>query len=239
MRRATLWIVTLVCLVISLQAHSLEHLQVNTGFDEPVLSVYRAILKEVGKDTGVDIDVEFVSAERSLQLVAAGVDDAECCRVKSIVEKEYPGLVAVEPSFITMRFVAFTKQADIHIKSWDDLLPYSVATVSGWKIHVNNLGRIKHNNALVLDSPYSLFKMLDDERIDVALLGDMNGMYELKRLGITDYKMQSPALAEVPLYLFLHQNKAYLAPRLRESLEKIKVSGQLDTVIKRALESAL
>lgn len=214
---------------------SARDLHVNTGFTSPVSTIYSHVLAEAGEAIGVDIHVQQVSAERSLQLVVEGIDDAECCRVKAIIERELPELIPIETSFYHARFVAFTRTPDIRIGSWDDLKPYSVGTVTGWKIHVNNVRRVQPAESHILDSADAMFKMLDNHRIDVALLGDLNGLYELRRQGITEFHMQSPVLAEVPLYLLLNEGNADLAKPLSDALQVMVDSGRVAQIIQHVM----
>lgn len=212
-------------------------LHVNTGFTPPVSTIYSRVLAEAGQTIGVNIHVQPVSAERSLQLVAEGIDDAECCRVKPIIEREFPSLVPVKPSFYTARFVAFTRSPEIRITQWDDLKPYSVGTVTGWKIHVNNIRRIQPVESHILDSADAMFKMLDNQRIDVALLGDLNGLYELRRQGISRFHLHAPALAEVPLHLLLNEGNADLAEPLGDALQEMLDRGRVAQIIEQVMSS--
>ncbi len=224
------------CFVAHLQAAD-RNLYVNTGFTPPVSTIYSRVLAEAGEQIGVNIQVQAVSAERSLQLVAEGVDDAECCRVKAIIEREFPALTVVTPSFLTARFVAFTRSDEIAIRSWEDLKPHSVGAVTGWKIHVNNMRRVEPATAHVLDSAASMFRMLDNHRIDVALLSDYNGLYELRKQGIEAFHMQQPALAEVPLHLFLNADNRDLAQPLGKALQVMLDSGRVDAIIRQVMAS--
>ncbi|MGB0468279.1 MAG: substrate-binding periplasmic protein [Pontibacterium sp.] len=231
-------IVPVLCFVtLSLQAAE-RTLHVNTGFTPPVSAIYDQVLREAGEKIGIDVRLQTVSAERSLQLVTDHIDDAECCRIKAIIEKAYPDLTPVEPSFFSVRFVAFTRTDAIKIRHWDDLKPYSAGTVTGWKIHVNNLKRVQPARAHILDSVQSLFKMLDNHRIDVALLGDYNGLYELSRQGITQYHMQSPPLAEVPLHLLLNKKNADLAKPLGQALKGMQDNGRVDQIIQQVMDAS-
>ncbi|MCO4757319.1 MAG: transporter substrate-binding domain-containing protein [Oceanospirillaceae bacterium] len=216
---------------------SARDLHVNTGFTPPVSTIYSRVLAEAGHAIGVNIHVQPVSAERSLQLVAEGIDDAECCRVKPIIEREFPSLTPVQPSFYTARFVAFTRSPEVRITQWDDLKPYSVGTVTGWKIHVNNIRRIQPAESHILDSADAMFKMLDNQRIDVALLGDLNGLYELRRQGIAGFHLHAPALAEVPLHLLLNEGNADLAKPLGHALQGMLDSGRVAQIIQQVMGS--
>lgn len=208
--------------------------RVNTGFTPPVSTIFEQILQEVFSRLGRQLDFQELSAERSLILVNEGVDDAECCRIPDVVQREYPDLVAVPESVFEARFSAFVSNSSIQVGKWDDLKPHAVGTVTGWKILVKNIDRIQPRESYVLEDAEAMFKMLDMGRLDVATLGYLSGLKVLNELRLKDvvYALEPP-LATRKLYLMVNKRHAALVPRLKEIIAALKADGTVDRIVRR------
>lgn len=213
-----------------------QPLSVNTGFTPPVSTIFEQVLREAFGRIAMRVDFQEVSAERSLILVNDGVDDAECCRIPQVVLGEYPNLIAVPESVFEVRFSAFTTHPDVRIDHWEDLRPYSVGTVTGWKILVNNIQRVAPREYYVLDDPLAMFRMLDKGRIEIATLGYLSGLKVIRELGLEDMVLPlEPPLATRELYLMLNKRHAALAPRLAGALAEMKADGTMDAIVRRVV----
>ena len=207
---------------------------VNTGFTPPVSTIFEQILQEVFARLGRRLDFQEVSAERSLMLVNDGIDDAECCRIPAVVQREYRDLVAVPESVFEARFSAFVTNADVRVGKWDDLKPYSVGTVTGWKILVNNIGLVEPREYFVLENAEAMFRMLDMGRLEVATLGYLSGLKTLQELQLQDVvQVLEPPLATRKLYLMVNRKHAALVPQLSEILAELKADGTIDRIVRR------
>ena len=207
---------------------------VNTGFTAPVSTVFEQVLREVLGRLSLDLTFQEVSAERSLILVSQGADDAECCRIPGVVQRDYPDLIAVPESVFEVRFSAFSKHRNMRIANWDDLRPYSVGTVTGWKILVNNIARVQPRESYVLDDAQAMFRMLDMDRIEIATLGYLSGLKVIDELGLQESVVPiEPPLATRKLYLMLHPRHAGLVPDLTRAIRAIKQDGTLDAIVRR------
>ncbi|QKQ25944.1 hypothetical protein [Candidatus Reidiella endopervernicosa] len=159
-------------------------LRINTGFTPPVSGLLEQIMIEAFKRVDVEMSFYELPAERSLKLVVSGVDDGDCCRIPRAIRRDYPGLIRVPESVYVARFSAFAKRPVPEVLSWNDLKPYNVATVTGWKIIVNNLRRVSPATTHVVDHPQSMFEMLQRDRIDIASFGYLSGLWRLKQQGL-------------------------------------------------------
>jgi polar amino acid transport system substrate-binding protein len=214
---------------------SADPLVVNTGFTPPVSTLFNAILGELGRRIDREIRFQEMTAERSLMLVNSGVDDGECCRIPGVVLNEYPNLILVPESVFRVEFVAFTKNPQLQIRHWHDLRPYNVATVTGWKILVKNIGRIHPAGFTVLDDAESMFRMLELDRIDIATLSRLSGLDVIRRLGLKGIRVLEPPLAKRDLYLLLHRRHAPLLPRIQRALRDMKADGTMQRLISQVI----
>lgn len=224
----------LMLLLAAATADARQVFSVNTGFTAPVSTVFEQVLHEVLARLGLTLEFHEISAERSLILVNDGVDDAECCRIPQVVEADYPGLITVPESVFEVRFSAFSKRRDIRLERWEDLRPYTVGTVTGWKILVNNIERVQPAGSFVLDDAEAMFRMLDMDRLDIATLGYLSGRKVIDELGLTDTLLPiEPPLARRELFLMVHPRHAELVPQLTETIREMKRDGTLDAIVRR------
>ena len=209
---------------------------VNTGFTPPVSTIFEKIVGEAFRRLSIEVDFQEVSAERSLILVNEGTDDAECCRIPQVVLKQYKDLVTVPESVFEVRFSAFATSPDVTIETWGDLKPYSVGTVTGWKILVNNIQRIAPREYYELSDPAAMFRMLDKGRLEVATLGHLSGIKVVDELGLQDIvRPLQPPLAARELYLMLNKRHADLVPQLTRTLQAMKADGTIDGFIRQVI----
>lgn len=205
---------------------------VNTGFTPPVSTIFEQILQESFVRLGRKLDFQELSAERSLMLVNEGIDDAECCRIPDIVQREYENLVAVPESVFEARFSAFVTHTDMQIGKWDDLQPYAVGAVTGWKILVKNIGLVQPREYFLLDDAKSMFKMLEMGRLEVATLGYLSGLKVLQELELQHVvHVIEPPLATRKLYLMLHKKHSALVPELNKIFAELKADGTVDRIV--------
>lgn len=213
-----------------------DQLVVNTGFTPPVSTLFHMVLDEAGQRMGIDIVFQEMPAERSLSLVNSGIDDAECCRIPAVIQQEYPDLLSVPVSFYTARFVAFARDETIRIKSWNELRPYQVGVVAGWKILVNKVAEVQPEGYFVVDTPDAMFQMLDKGRIDVAVLGYLSGLQVIHKLNMQGVHVLEPPLALKPLYLQVHQRHRALVPKFAQVFEEMQGDGTIARLEEKVLE---
>ncbi|MBU1641501.1 MAG: transporter substrate-binding domain-containing protein [Proteobacteria bacterium] len=200
---------------------------VNTGFTPPVSTFFQLVVEEAFGRLQIPVFFQVMSAERSLQLVNRGIDDAECCRIPDAIRADYPGLLSVPVSFYTATFSAFTKDPALQIRNWQDLKPYSVGVVTGWKILVDGVAKVEPAGYTMVDSPEALFKMLDLGRIDIATLGYRSGLQVIDNQGVEGIHVLEPPLAQRALHMQLHPRHADLLPRITKVLLDMEADGTI------------
>ena len=210
-----------------------QPLNVNTGFTSPVSDLLEQIMLLTFRQAGLEINFTPHPAERSIALVALGIDDAECCRIPTAIQKDYPDLIQVPEVIYLAKFSAFAKKPVPRINSFEDLKPYTVASVAGWKILVNNISRIEPSVFHILDDTDSMFKVLQLERIDIATLDYLGGLEVISRLGLHDIAPIQPPLATAALYLYLNKHQAKLLPVLTSAIRELKKQGKIDQIISK------
>lgn len=201
---------------------------VNTPFTPPVSTFFRLVLEEAFSRLQIPLLFQEVLAERSLRLVSSGVDDADCCRVLEAIHADYPELLSVPVSFYTATFSAFSKDPALQIKNWQDLKPYNVGVVTGWKILVDEVARIEPAGYTKVDNLETLFKMLDLGRIDIATMGYRSGMMTIHDLGLEGIYVLEPPLAQRKMYMQLNKRHAELLPKIAKVFQEMEADGTMD-----------
>lgn len=202
-------------------------LSLTTGMREPWTSEQRdgftdLLIEALAKRTGVAMTLSVnPAAARAITLVNDGVDDGLAARIGGL-DKDYPNLVQVpEPIFIN-DFVACTNADNPVIKTWGDLAPLSVAHIIGWQIFERNLPSVRELTT-ARDSR-QLVQLLQNARADTILHERWQALWQAHQLS-HPIKVQEPPLAQVPMYLYLHERHAALVPLISAELVAMKADG--------------
>lgn len=210
---------------------------VNTGFNPPISDILKSLASNAFHRIGSAVSFKAMPAERSLQLVVEGFDDAECCRIPEVVKKDYPDLIPVPESLYHVTFSAFIINPDIEISGWKDLASYSVGTVKGYKILVNKAQEAKPAKLTLLDNPRSMMRMLELGRLDIAILGFEDGLDALKKLGIERKDVKVLTLIRKPLHIMLNQKHGHLLEALNDSIKQMKNEGEILRLTEQVLNA--
>lgn len=229
---------TLLMMLLHLaMAHAQERLVINTGFTSPVSDLFGELVTEAGRRLDLSILFQEVSAERALKLVQQGIDDGECCRIPRQIMVDYPELLSVPVPIYKARFVAFSREPKLKIQKWEDLRSYHVGSVTGWKILVDNINRVQPHAHWVVDDPESMFRMLYMGRIDVATLGLVSGLDQIRRLGMQKWiSPLLPPLAEENLYLQLHPRHKALVDDFSRVFTEMEADLTTQTITNRFIK---
>lgn len=238
MKRSFIIIMALLLNVLCTPGSAETKLHITTGFTSPVSDFYNSVLQEADKRLpDISISFEILPAERSLILVNQGVNDGECCRIPAVLTAEYKNLMAIDKSFFSARFSAFAKKNSAKIKNFEDLKPYAVGTVVGWKIAVIKIKEVKPAEVHIVTTPEQMFKMLDQGRLDYGVVGYLSGLDSISKLKLKDIHAIEPPLIEKPLFLMLHQKHKDLIPVFDDVFNEMKQDGTIQRLYSELIES--
>lgn len=201
---------------------------------EDQLGIEDLLAKEIFRRLGYQIIITPIPAERGLIMLNQGVDDMILSRIPGL-DKEYPNILQQQESAITWNFVAFTKNRDIKITSWDDFANYHVGMVTGWKIFEQNITRYK--SLIQVRSPRQLFEILELGRVDVVVFAERPGNRLIKQLGIENAYAIQPPVASKEKYFYLHKRHAKLIPQADAVLREIKRDGTYERIIDMVIKN--
>jgi polar amino acid transport system substrate-binding protein len=181
----------------------------------------------------ISISFEALPAERSLKLVDAGINDGDCCRIPEVIYRTHNNMVTVPVSFHAVRFSAFSKRRDIAINSFDDLKPYSIGTVKGWKAAVDGIQQLAPAEVHIVTRPEQLFMMLQQDRIDFGVMGYLSGLKVISELQLRDIRAIDPPLLEEKLFLLLASRNQSLVPEFTRVFNEMIDDGTTERLFKK------
>ncbi|MBF0232687.1 MAG: transporter substrate-binding domain-containing protein [Desulfamplus sp.] len=177
---------------------------------------------------GIQIELPYLPTERSINAANEGIHDGELNRVEDL-ENIYPNLIRTDESMMDFYFVGFTKHASVDGGSWNNLKPFQIGIIKGWKILEANVGKFPHVTCFY--SAEELFNGLSLDRIDIALYGKLIGLAVISEMGLKDIKMITPPFASKKMYLYLHKKHQALIPEISNSLRQMKQDGFYDSIV--------
>jgi len=190
-----------------------------------------SVAKELFTRLNIEIDLVSLPGERSIRSVNEGFVDGELSRIGGM-ESKYPNLVMVPEKMLDFDFVAISKNGDIKIENWEDLVPYKIGMVTGWKLFEIKVTEAK--SIVKLSTDEQLFKMLDSGRIDIALFGRWSGHYFLNKLDLSAHVIEPP-LASIASFMYLNKKHQALVEKVSDTLFEMKQDGSYQEIKERTL----
>lgn len=179
------------------------------------------IATEAFRRVGFELRLVKLPAERALLLANDGVQDGDLTRIAGL-EEQYPNLVRVPEKLIDWDFAAFSKDATIPA-DFAAIRRHSVGLIKGWKIYERNMADAER--VTTVDDPEQLFRLLDRDRIEVALYARRMGLALIQKQGLKNIRPLEPLLARRAMYVYLNKRHAELVPKLTAALRALKREG--------------
>lgn len=183
-----------------------------------------AVAGEAFRRAGVRLRLVKLPAERALLDANAGIEDGELNRIAGL-EAQYPNLIRVPEKLVDWTFAAFSKDASIPGR-WDAIRQHVVGYIRGWKIYEREL--VGAPNVITTVDAAQLFRLLELDRIDIALYGREAGDALIRTRHLEDIHALHPALATREMFMYLNRRHAALVPKLVQALRAIKAEGLYD-----------
>ena len=207
-----------------------------------VSQVFDLLTKEIFDRLDIPLTlVKLKAGERAISSANEGVYDGDGLRVGNIITPNFPNLIQVPESYLTLNFVCFAKKESIPTPSWDSLENYDVGYQIGWKVIEKNLKKAK--SIATVPNGHSLFKMLQYDRVDMVIYVDLEGVGIMNELNINNVYQLSPPLLSSEMFLYLNKKHADLVPKIARTLKAMKEDGSyqrlLDSISRAPYETRL
>jgi polar amino acid transport system substrate-binding protein len=187
--------------------------------DQTSVKAFR-IVHEAYHRLGIEVRGELLPNARALISADRGETDGDVIRIAGI-EASYPNLVRVPEPVLNFETVAFTTGLTFEVAGWDSLRPYGICVFRGMK--VAEQGTEGMNRTMANDAG-QVIEMLRAGRCDVAVLGPTSWI-DIDRLHAGPMRALEPPIATVPLFHYVNRRHADLAPRLAETLRRMREDG--------------
>jgi polar amino acid transport system substrate-binding protein len=221
-------VLTWLLLLIPALPATAELFELNTSYPPPYgtedeQGILDRVLREAFSRIGHDVRFLPLPAERALLDANSGIADGVVARVQGI-EALYPNLLRVPSATIASRdFVAFSREGVGPIRNWDDLVPFNVVYVRGWKIVEQNVPQAK--SVLAVDGTRRAFRLLSRGRADVVINARLDGSLVARQERIGNLMIHEPPLTSLSLYPYLHVDHYAIVPDLAAALDAMKADG--------------
>ena len=189
---------------------------------EPYLArdIAEAMITAAYQRLGHTVQFKHVPLERALFEANSGMVDGEAERaVMGFVQ--YPGLVPIRVPVAEDEFVAYGKGNLLKVSGWASLKPWRLVSIRGIK-RIEALG--PDYKLEFVGSAEQLFRFLQMGRADIGILTRGNTCIPLQ-LGITDIKIQEPAIENIQFYHHLNERHSALIPQIEATLQEMQKDG--------------
>ncbi|KQV86628.1 hypothetical protein ASD15_28980 [Massilia sp. Root351] len=205
------------------------------SFAPGVLSL---ICADAFQQLGMSAEVRMFPPLRGTIEANAGKIDGEVGRAYAYADS-HPNLVRVEEALLSFRVAAFTRLPGLRITGWDSLkgTAYRVEYRSGYVTFKARLEQVLPPQQIssVVDSQIGLQNVALGQT-DIFVDLEEFGQRQLARLHHRYGGIYNAGLVQdTPVYIYLHQRHAMLAPRLAGVLSKMKSSGAIARHVAAAL----
>lgn len=194
------------------------------------------LAREIYRRLGIAVEISSAPSARALVLLNEGQEDGSLARNPGMSER-FPNLVQYSEHALTREYVVFAKRGDIEPDGWHSLRPYNVGIVNGWKILERNITDTR-SMTKASDGEH-LFRLLQEDRVDLVVFNRWGGLQLVKDLGLTDVALIEPPLARRDVYFYLHKKHAELAVKASETLREMKRDGTYRQIFEETLAPLL
>jgi len=192
-----------------------------------------SVLKVAYSKIGIRVQGLKLPAARSLEQSDAGLTDGEVHRIREI-EAEHPRLIRIEVPINSVEGMALSCDGPVNTTDSDVFRKYRI----GIKIGTIYAERLTEGMPSVtkLLSEDKLMDLLVAKRLDVVIGDRPWAERQTDMPGHECVRINEPPLVRIPLYHYLHIRHAELVPDLTRVLREMKESGEMDRVIRQALD---
>jgi len=191
--------------------------------DTPNILLARTVISEVYNRLGMDIEVRYLPGRRALRKANNGKVDGLLFHVPNL-GISYANLIQIKAPVFYSQLVGFINNKTIKIKDWDSLNPYRIGYVRGFLLVEE---RLMNAQTEAVDRAEDLMMMLSRDRIDVAVDTYLTGLYTIKKLGLQEIKVVSPALESFSSFHYLNKKHKSLIPQVEYGLSEMEKEGAI------------
>jgi polar amino acid transport system substrate-binding protein len=177
------------------------------------------LLREAYAAIGVEFSVLYLTPNRSIQEVENGAADGELLRIQQ-VGHHFTEIVRVEIPVISLPIYAYTNNPQLAGLTLDEMDRYRVGYVDGALFAQRMTAKLP--DVTPVESPDTLFKMLELDRLDIVIAAENPGDTVMQTVGNGRIYKGSKQLRSVEFYHYLNRRHRALVPRIEWLLTELK-----------------
>lgn len=184
------------------------------------------VLRTAYERVGIDLNVMELPRQRSLVSAIEGISDGEVIRGPMELA-DHEGFRLIDPP-LTHNEVAVFRRRDSGIEAADlaSLAEYSVAYLNGIKAH-RQLAETA-GNAVKVETPDLLLKMLDAGRVDLVVINPIGARVRLASGEYANIDPEGIVIKSEPLHHYLRDDLGDVADAIEEILQEMERTGELE-----------
>jgi len=226
-------------LLLTHSVFAAQNFNLNITLSEPLGTPERngflnQVVEGMLKSANFQPNYEYVFEARGLRNLNEGIDDGNLPRVAGL-EKSFPNIRMVPGKVMDFDFQVFAKNTQLTINGWDSFSSLDVAFVKGWKILEKN---VKAKSVTTVPTVQHLFRLLENNRVDVIIYERWQGVGVAKALGFKDIKPVEPPLVTKEMFLYVNKKHGNIIPILSDALKNMKSNGQYQKIKESTLFKA-
>ena len=192
------------------------------------------ILAEAFKRNGIRFHAKYYPSLRSLASSNSGQVDGELHRVYDfhlVSGGKYPNLIRIESKLLSVWLAAFTAK-NIKIQTWNDLKEYNVIYYRGRKNVEQFLKKILPPERIHdTKTDKQAFKMLAAGRVDIVISESRQGKILISDNPEFSDIVEIAKIDETKIYAYIHKKHKEIAPKIAETIEKMKTDGTFSKIV--------
>ena len=169
------------------------------------------------KQLGFTAQLQYMPALRALKQAKHSQEfDAVLLR-EPTAESYLTEYIKIDIPLRRLLHVAYATRPHMAVSDWQSLNHYRIAIVRGF-LSINQ-ALADHQKLEIVNSVHQAIRMLETGRVDLAILPDIFGSYEIEHHGHSRVKPVA-VLGQTYLYHFIHNKHRELVPALTQALER-------------------
>jgi len=197
--------------------------------------ISEVITRQAYKRIGIDVEIRKYPGERALRLADSGTVDGEVQRINGIAAT-YKNLIQIRPAINFIDGAAFTRTKSFEVQGWNSLRPYRIGFIRGIKFAERNT---RGMNATSVKDYKNLFHMLANDRFDIIVSPRLNGLYQIRKHGVSQIQELAPAIMRFELFHYLNKRHAPLASKISAVFAEMESKGELAAIRQHVVQVLL
>ncbi|WP_031480359.1 substrate-binding periplasmic protein [Maridesulfovibrio frigidus] len=215
-------------ITIPFLAHANEKL-VFSSIKSTLSDICFRVLEEAYGRINIEIELKPYPVLRSLHSSSTGLVDGELFKIKGLEEK-HPNLIMIPVPINTVESMILSKKRPEPFTGWQSLAPLKIGIYRGVLFTKKKTAKAGCTKVFEIETHDQIYRMLELDRIDIAILTRISSLKLLRKFGPTDIKLIEPPLETFPVYHYLNKKHSNLVPKITAALKEMQKEGRIQQI---------